>query len=206
MRDVVFLVADGSMEQMLRGFFSRPAAHTRLGCAPFVFDAAQDVIVAARRDPEVYRLSHELLRPYLSTHDHAVVMLDNDWEGSPGPSKIHEQVSERMRGSWEQFAVIVLDPELEAWVWQENQNVATALGCPTNFREILRRSGHWPAGRPKPKDPKDALQHLRIHHRADRSKAVFNRVAAQVSVKGCVDAAYQLLRDTLRDWFPEETL
>lgn len=206
MRDVVFLVADGSMEQLLRGFFSRPEAHRRLGCGRFAVDPAHDVIVASTRDPGVYRLADQLLRPYVSTHARAVVMLDNAWEGSPGVDKIRERIARGLRESWEQFAVVVVDPELEAWVWQENPHVATALGCPPNFRDILLRSGHWPADKPKPPDPKAALDLLRARHRADRSKAVFNRVAAKISVQNCTDTAFQQFRDTLRDWFPEETL
>jgi hypothetical protein len=203
-RDLIFLVADGSMEQLVRGFFGQPMCHRKLGCGRFTVEPA-DIIVASRRDPEVYGLAHELLRPYVATHRRAVVMLDTAWEGSPGPKKIQKQIASYIEREWDEFAVVVLDPELEAWVWQDNPNLAAALGCPPDFRQILARSGHWPVGRTKPADPKDALEHLRLHYRADRSKAVFHRVASRVSVKNCVDPAFQQLRDTLRDWFPEET-
>lgn len=206
MRDVIFLVADGSMEQLLRGFLGRPEFHRSLGCGRFGFDPDRDLIVATRRDPEVYGLAHELLRPYQATHVRAVVLLDNAWEGSPGAAAIHDRLSRRLDDSWEAYAVIVLDPELEAWFWQDNPQVAAALGCPAEFRRILADSGHWPTGRAKPTDPKAALDHLRSRHRADRSKAVFNRLAGRISVKGCGDPAFLRLRDTLRDWFPEETL
>ncbi|MBX6387507.1 MAG: hypothetical protein IRZ08_00665 [Frankia sp.] len=206
LRDVVFLVADGSMEQLLRGFFGRAGYHRTLGCGRFDVDPAQDVIVAARRDPEVYGLAHELLRPYLSSHARAVVMLDNDWKGSPGTEKIRADVGRRLAGLWDEYAVIVIDPELEAWIWQENPHVATALGCPPEFRGLLERAGHWPAGRAKPPNPKEALEYLRDRHQADRSKAVFRRLAARISVKGCIDPAFLQLRDTLRDWFPEDSL
>ncbi len=205
-RDVVFLVADGAMEQMLQGFFGRPEFHRRLGCGRFDIDPVQDVIVASRRDPEVYGLADELLRPYLSSHARAVVMLDNAWHGSPGTEKIRKDVTERLGRLWHECAVIVIDPELEAWVWQENPHVATALGCPPEFRGLLERAGHWPAGRTKPPDPKAALQHLRDRHRADRSNAVFRRLAAHISVRGCIDPAFLQLRDTLRDWFQEDSL
>jgi hypothetical protein len=205
MRDAIFLVADGSMEQLLRGFFGRPAFHRALGCASFAFDPSRDLIVAPGRDPQVHRLAQELLRPYRGTHARAVVLLDAAWAGSPGPAAIHEHVSRHLRASWTQSAVIVLDPELEAWVWQDNPHVAMALGAPAEFRQILAVSGHWPLGSAKPADPKAALEHLRARHRTDRSKAVFNRLAARISVKGCTDPAFHQLRDTLLDWFPEET-
>jgi hypothetical protein len=194
------------MEQLLGGFFGRTGFHRTLGCGRFDVDPAQDVIVASRRDPEVYGLAHELLRPYLSSHARAVVMLDNAWDGSPGADAIRDEVTKRLAGPWAEHAVIVIDPELETWIWQDNPHVAAALGCPPEFRGLLERSGHWPAGLAKPPDPKAALVHLRDRHRADRSKAVFRRLAAKISVKGCVDPAFLQLRDTLRDWFPEDTL
>ncbi|WP_328468768.1 hypothetical protein OHA21_52650 [Actinoplanes sp. NBC_00393] len=204
-RDVVFLVADGSMEQMVRGFFGNSASHRRLGCGRFTVEPT-DIVVATRRDPEVYGLAHELLRPYVATHRHAVVMVDNEWDGSPGAKNIHDRISKNVSQEWDEYAVVVLDPELEAWLWQDNPNLAGALGCPPDFRHILTVGGHWPAGQDKPGDPKAALEHLRRRHRADPSKAVFHRVAGRVSVKNCIDPAFLQLRDTLRDWFPEETL
>lgn len=206
MRDVIFLVADGSMEQMLRGFFGRQAFHRSLGCGRFDVDPARDIIVAPNRDSGGPGQAYELLRLYTATHERAVVILDNAWGGSPGPSRIKDQISRRLRTVWSQFTVIVIEPELEAWFWQDSSHVATALGGPANFRSILARSGHWPAGQVKPCDPKAALEHLRSRHSADQSKAVFKRVASRISVKGCVDPAFQQLRDTLRDWFPEESL
>jgi hypothetical protein len=203
MRDAIFLVADGSMEQMVRGFFGRPAFHHTLGCAHFTFDPARDLIVAAGRDPQVHKLAHELLRPFQATHARAVVIIDAAWEGTPGAAQIREDIARHLRPSWAEFAVIVLEPELEAWFWQDNPHVAAALGGPADFRQMLACSGHWPLGAAKPADPKAALEHLRARHGADRSKAVFNRLAAQISVKGCTDPAFLQLRDTLRDWFPE---
>lgn len=205
-RDVVFLVADGSMEQMLRGFFGRPNFHRSLGCGRFTVDPGQDLIVASRRDSEVFGQAHELLRPYLTSHARAIAMLDNAWDGSPGTDAIKEQVTKRLAESWDESAVIVIDPELEAWVWQDNPNVPTALGAPADSRRLLDAAGHWPNGQPKPQDPKETLEYLRARHGADRSKAVFRRVAERVSVRGCIDPAFLHLRDTLRDWFPEDSL
>jgi hypothetical protein len=134
------------MEQMLRGFFGRPQFSRALGCGPIEVDLTQDIIVAPNRDPQVYRLAHELLGPFRKSHAHAVVMLDNAWDGSPGGEAIRDGVGGRMQQSWgiHDHKVIVLDPELEAWVWQESPHVATALGCPPEFRELLEVRGLWP--------------------------------------------------------------
>lgn len=201
LRDVAFLLADSGMVEMVRGFLDRPHPGRRLGCGDFTFDAAEDLVVAPTRDSGVYHTARELLRPYERSHRRAVVMLDNAWDGSPGVSKIETRITEALTSVWEHFVVIVIDPELEAWVWQDNPNVADALKCRRDFREVLRRNGHWPEGATKPPDPKAALDHLRRRHGADRSNAAFRRLAAGISVAGCADPAFVRLRATLREWF-----
>jgi hypothetical protein len=209
MRDVIFLVADGSMTQMLLGFLERPHFHRSLGCGRFDF-APSDILTHDRKDPGVYRDGAEMLRMYRKTHARAVILLDNAWEGSPGAKRLRDDLTRRLRDTWDQFAVIVIDPELEAWIWQDNPRVAAALGCPTEFRQILTESGLWHREEKKPRDPKAALEYLRTRYRdvrrhgyrVDRSSAVFKRLASQISVKGCEDPAFLELCGMLRTWFP----
>jgi len=81
MRDVVFLVADQTMQQVLEGFFGRDQFHRSLGCGAFTIDAHvnRDVFTASGlNDPGLYLRGHELLRVYAGTYRHAVVMLDGD--------------------------------------------------------------------------------------------------------------------------------
>ncbi|MEU0519107.1 hypothetical protein [Streptosporangium sp. NPDC006007] len=204
-RDVVFLVADTGMEQMLRGFLGRPRVHRSLRCGPFGFDPREDVFVAPTKDPGVYGTARELLRPFERLHRRAVVMLDADWDGSPGAKAIHHHIGRCLDGAWEHYAVVVIDPELEAWVWQDNPNVAEALKCSTDFRKNLADSGHWPHDHLKPPDPKSALDHLRRRHRADGSNAAFRRLAEKISVRHCQDPAFNHLCEHLRAWFPENS-
>lgn len=130
-----------------------------------------------------------------------MVVLDVAWHGSPGAEAIRQHIGTTLKEAWDQYAVIAIEPELEAWVWQDNPHVSRALKCCPDFRVVLLRAGLWPAGSPKPPDPKAALEYLRRKHRADPSNAAFRRLAENVSVKGCVDPAFNELRDTLRTWF-----
>ena len=143
----MFLLADSGMEQVLRGFLGRDQCHRSLGCGKFDFDPAQDVIVAPTKDPGVYGTAHELLRPYERTHQRAVVMVDADWSGSPGPTTIQEHVSQRMTARWQEFAVIVIDPELEAWIMNDNPHLARSSGA---RRTTGRSSSRLVAGRRLP--------------------------------------------------------
>jgi hypothetical protein len=201
-RDVVFLVADGAMQQVLVGFLGRPHRYRSLGCGPFAFER-EDIVVAPNRDPGVYGYTRELLRPFEKSHQRAVVMLDAAWDGSPGAGAIRAEIEAALVDFRSQSAVIVIDPEIEAWIWQDNPHVAAAFKCRSDIREVLRRSGHWPDGQPKPPDPKAALDYLRKRHGADRSNAAFRRLAEQISVGACVDPAFGRLRDALRTWFPQ---
>ncbi|SDL79356.1 hypothetical protein SAMN05216298_0044 [Glycomyces sambucus] len=204
MRDIVFLVADNAMVQLLRGFFDRDQFHRVLGCRSFDFDADQDIAHAPYKDSHVYGSARELLSPYEKSHQFAVVLVDAKWEGSRGADHMREHIGRSLRHEWkDRHKVIVFDPELEIWLWQDNPNVGKALGC-KDFRKILAESGHWPVGMAKPAKPKAALEHLRRRHRADKGNAVFRRVAGAMSFKNCTDPSFAILRDTLRDWFEED--
>ena len=67
-RPCVFLLADGTMAQVLRSFLSRGYLEGRLGCRTFDFDFQQDVVVNVRNgntDGGIHRRAHELLRRYI---------------------------------------------------------------------------------------------------------------------------------------------
>lgn len=208
-RDCVFLVADLTMGEVIKGFLSRDASHLSLGCRALDFDPLQDVIVdESGHDPGVYNRAHLLLGPYVRTYERAVVVLDAAWEGSPGADAIAAGIAERMRPFWEdRFAVIVIYPELEVWIWQDSPHVAEAFRYrgPVGLRTWLAETGDWPDGHQKPPDPKAAVERVLRHTRTPRSAAVYRKIACRVSVKGCVDPAFLLLAETLRQWFPEES-
>ncbi len=127
MRDCVFLFADAEMQAAFQEFFSRQSFELTLETGPFSVDPAQDFLRdAAGKDSGVYLRAHEFLRPYQTSHRHAVVVLDEKWEGSTGAGKIREDIRQRLRSSgWadERFAVVVIEPELENWIWQDNPHI-----------------------------------------------------------------------------------
>jgi len=202
-RDVIFLVADNGMKHVLKGFLGREPRR-RLGCGEFGIDPEAEIRVEPTRDSGVYGKAHELLRPYLRTHRRAVVILDADWNGSPGATAIREHVGQRLKDDWEEFTVIVIEPELEAWLMNEGPHLPKIFRCPENYRQLLAGAGFWPDGTAKPPRPKEALEHLRQRHRARATNAEFGKLAAAMSVRHCQDPAFIQLRDQLRTWFPEQ--
>jgi hypothetical protein len=210
MRDCLFLLADKNMQAAFEGFLSRPRFFNSLECGKFDFDAQTDLKVASSdNDSGLYVRAHELLSPFLKTHRHAVVVLDAAYEGSPGQENITEHISELIaKTGWksECFQVIVIDPELENWMWQKNDHVAKALGFDsiTEVMEDPDIQRVWPEGQPKPAEPKETMEKLLRKRRIPRSSAIYKQITSHVTIKGCSDSALLLLIETLRRWFPAE--
>ena len=146
-------------------------------------------------------------------YHHALVVFD--WEGCGSPSSREEIEAELeddlWRNGWNERArAVVIDPELEAWVWAGSRAVAEALGWGpdyTRLRSWLTTEGLWGEGSPKPGRPKTAM--LRAMRSAPpstrrrRSPRVFGEIAASVSLRNCQDPAFQKLKYTLQAWYPD---
>lgn len=204
-RDIVFLLADNAMAQVVTGFLNRERCHPSLRCAAFGFNPRTDIIVSPTKDSGMLKYARDLLRSYEATHRRAVVILDDAWQGNPGTMLLRERLAEALSHGWKEFAVIIIEPELEAWLMNENAHLPRIFRCPENYRHLLADAGLWPKGAVKPPDPKTALNHLRDHHGARAGNAEFGKLAAVTSVRYCQDPAFIQLRDQLRTWFPEQS-
>lgn len=210
-RPCVILVADNMMVGAIKGFFSNPQWHMKLGCSQFDFDPRTDLICdSLGNDQGVYTRAHELLRPYLTSYDKAIVILDCDWNGKH--RKQRSDITKHITGNlavngWDQgkHRVIAIDPELENWLWQgDNPNVADALGYKGkgSLRELLKHQGLWKEGAAKPDDPKAAALWVLRQTGQPLSSSVYERLCAKVGLGGCVDPAFNDLRNALLEWFP----
>lgn len=211
MRDCLFLVADKNMESMLKGFLSRENFHLSLSCAPFVFDPRQDLVVAhGQNDPGLYTRANALLQPYARSHRHVIVMVDVDWDGSPGHEMIKRVIqSHIVNAGWIDGSgcAIVIAPELENWVWQDSIHVCNSLGYDNGFQQLrstLEANGYWNAHDSKPHRPKEAMEWTLKQAKIPRTSSIFSQLAALVSFRGCVDPAFQNLLIALRCWFPTQ--
>lgn len=212
-RPCVILVADSNMAAVFRGYFGRDQWHRSLGCAPFEFAAeiGKDLLVdEGGNDPGVYSRAHELLRPYQRSHERALVVLDCEWGGSPGQSKIVADITANLVASgWRKNAakVIAIEPELENWIWQRNPLLIEVLRYRSgpDFFTLLMQQDWWLAGQAKPPRPKETLEWVLRQTRRPRSSAIYEELASRISIKGCSDAAFRELHATLQAWFPLET-
>ncbi|WHM30793.1 hypothetical protein OH540_12385 [Streptomyces sp. BPPL-273] len=212
-RELVFLVADKGMEAMIGTFLGRQDFHHRLGCARFDFDPKTDIKRAGGHDPGLVKREAAVINRWRSEYHRAIVVVDNAYNGSPGPDRIRELIGAQLAEVWEQFEVICIDPELENWFWVDSQDhVKRALLWNPKHedstpREVLEAAGLWEPGSDKPRDPKHAVEWLRAQRytRAPVDNGIFARLARDLrSVRRCTDESFRLLTATLTEWFPAQ--
>ena len=201
------------MAQVLKSFLSRGYLEDRLSCRTFDFDFQQDIVVDVRNgntDGGIHRRAHELLRPYIRSHQNAVVMLDKKFGGQlPAAVVRGEILGNLLHNGWsaECAEVVVIDPELEVWLWQRgNPHIGMAFryNSPISLEEFLATEGLWSSAAVKPTKPKEAASLLLRQYRAGSPMVVYSRIVEHISVRGCQDPAFGHLVSALRRWFPVE--
>jgi hypothetical protein len=156
-RDLVVLVADSHQKAAVTGILSRAKA---MG----IRSVEADIRVHILRDPGCLREAHEFLRSFSRKYLHALVLFDREGCGQDDRPRevLEDQVQQHLsRSGWEdRSAVVVIEPELEAWVWSESPEVDAALGWEgrsPKLRDWLAQGGFLPAGQVKPLRPKEAM-------------------------------------------------
>ncbi len=196
MKDLVALVADGQMEAALKKILLR---ERDLGINELTFDS----YVHPERDPGVFSKSHEFLRPLQRQYRFALVLFDREGCGShKATAEIQQIVTQRLNKSgWQQRNhVIVIDPELEVWVWAGSSFVAQALGLTDDqLHQVLARFTRDVNN--KPSDPKKAMEDALRKARRPRSSAIYANLAAAVPFQACRDHSFVELKSTLVHWF-----
>lgn len=212
MNDLLFLVADKNMAEAVGGLLERDQIHNIVGCGRFGFDARRDIKVAVgQNDPGLYVRANELLRPLAADYMRAVVIVDEEWDGSPGADGIERALRGHLTDAgWTEATslALVVQPEADVWLWSDSPHSATVLGWASwgELRPSLERQGFLTAGRTKPERPKEAAEWAlrNCGKKAPRSAALYRQVSSQVSINRCQDNALLRLLGALRAWFPVE--
>ena len=202
--DLVVLVSNKNMEATIGGLISRPQA---LGIRAI----RAQVYVHPQRDPGCLNWGSDFLRPMIRQYIHALVMFDREGCGQEGKTReaLEQMVMTQLATSgWEnRAATVVLDPELEVWVWSDSPEVDRCLGWQSHrpaLRTWLQSEELWPQEVVKPPDPKEAMQRVLRQVRKPRSSAIYGQLAQQVSFRRCTDRSFEKFGDVLRNWFPPE--
>jgi len=200
--DLVLLVPDADLENTLSGLLNR---HASLKTRPI-----RHLIRRHQgRDPGCRTLGVDFLRMYSSTVSHAVLIFDLHGSGgeSVGATLLETDLEARLsaNGWQDRAAVIVIDPELENWVWSQSPHVDRVVGWTgriPSLRDWLVSESLAVDARSKPIDPKEAFHRALRTAQKRPSPALYRELAGRVSFDQCSDRAFVKLVDRLRTWFP----
>ena len=202
-RDMIVLVPGKDESAALEAMFARPEA---IGIRPLHYEIERH----EERDPGCRLQAPVYLRSAITQFDHAVVMFDREGCGREQMTRVElekDLESRRAASGWgDRAAAIVIDPELENWIWSGSPRVDDVLGwrgrTPT-LRQWLRDQRMLAEGQTKPPRPKEATNAAMKKVMKRRSSDVYAEIASQVSLTRCVDPAFLKLLEVLRGWFKE---
>lgn len=201
--DLAVLVADLEIENAIRGLLLQ-AESLHMKKPSF------DIDRHFGRDPGCRKHAAAQLRPMLDRYRHALVVFDRDGCGSArSREKIQQEVETQLNANgWRGRAkAIVIEPELEAWIWNDTPQALRAMKWNKSYpelREFLQSKNLWPARKSKPPDPKAAMKATLRATGARHSPKVPFRLANEIDPRGCRDPAFNELLQTLRAWFPPQ--
>ena len=202
-RDLVVLVADKDMEQTLKGLLGRPQA---LAIREIDFQ----VYPHPGKDGGCRTQGVTFLRNFCQQFEHALLLFDR--EGSGGEAELSEQLEDELerglrKNGWsDRGAVIVIDPELEIWVWSDSSEVDQVTGWASripSLRDWLVEEEFLENPESKPERPKEAFRHALRHVRKQPSSALFRMLSERVSFRRCQDRAFAKLKQKLQEWYPQ---
>jgi hypothetical protein len=203
MKDLVVVAPDSNTEQTLYGLLER---HKALQIRRIEYR----ILVHPERDPGVLQRGASLLAEIdaLNAFRYALLIFDREGCGREmlTSSELEQQVQQQldMSGWQERSAVVVIDPELESWVFATSPHVVDVFagGDAEVFQRVVESFPKTPLG--KPQKPKEAVEKLLRQKAIVRSSALYKELASRVSLKGCIDPAFQRLCAILRSWFPQD--
>jgi hypothetical protein len=199
MKDLVLLVADKNAQFALQGALERPEA---LGIRGITFEFR----VHVGRDGGARRSGPEMLLLENQRFSHGLLILDFEGSGSDLQTALdlENQLDRRVRAGWKDYGkAIVIEPELDVWMWGSDNAVEETIGWPSGkgVREWLRGNGFTFHPNDKPLRPKEAMEAVLRELQKPRSSALYRRVASKISLRRCTDPAFQRLRQQLTTWF-----
>ncbi|MDI6709288.1 MAG: hypothetical protein QME76_01125 [Bacillota bacterium] len=201
-KDMVVLVSDRNIEFAVKGILNRCDALN-------IRQITNDFFVHPEHDPGCRLRAHDFLRGLIRRYKYALVVLDREGCGSETPTRkvLEKEIEQRLAISgWNgRAAAVVIDPELEVWVWSNSPHVERILGwagMQPDLRTWLSLKGYLRPGELKPRRPKEAVQQALYLAGKARSSSLYQRLAQNVSLTRCVDPAFVKLKLTLRSWFP----
>ena len=156
--------------------------------------------------------AHEFLRPFQQIYLYAIVLMDyagSNYENRLTCENLKKRIEQNLTSSgWQdRSAAIIVNPELENWVWSNSHHVEEVLGWKDRepaLQTWLIEQKWLESGKTKPAMPKEAMEAALRAARLPRSASLYRELAQKVSIARCEDPALIKLKQTLQTWFPIE--
>ncbi len=200
-KDLIVIVPDIDMEVSIRRLLLRTKA---LGIRQIEFDVNRHF----QRDAGCRTDSHNYLKLWQNEFNFAMVIFDLEGCGNEA-SRINteDEVQELLNNNgWrDRSSVIVIEPELESWIWSDSPELDEVLGWSNrsiSMREWVRsQTDYWPVDNQKPARPKEAFREVLRELRLQPSASLFDELANRMSVRRCTDPSFQKFKGNLLKWF-----
>lgn len=201
-KDLVILASDRNVDFALSGIFSR---FESLG----IREVSKDIFVHPHHDPGCCQEGSTFLRPFQNNYDHALIVFDREGCGREDCTReeIEKSIEDELAisGWGDRARAIVIDPEVEMWVWSNSPHVENILGWDgqnPNLRDWLIVKQFLVEGQNKPARPKESLEAVLRKVKKPRSSSIYKQIAERVSLNNCVDPSFIKLKESVRLWFP----
>jgi hypothetical protein len=200
-KDLYLLVADSSMSKALEAALLR---HESMGIRPIQFK----IDPHPYRDPGVRKTGAEMLALQVNQFSHSLMILDFEGSGTQHRNAIdlENELDRNLQPIWNSNAkTIVIDPELDIWMWGGDNALRDALGWveSISLRDWLKSQDIQFFSNEKPMRPKEALEKLFLKLRRPRSSSIYGSIASKISLQRCNDSSFLRLKNTLINWFPK---
>lgn len=205
-KDLIVIAADKQIQRTIETLISHRSQALRIP------QITVDVLRHPQKDPGCRMASEALLVPLRGQYRKAVVIFDysGSGENNLAPEDLETSLEQRFESrGWEPdtVAFVVIDPELEAWVFgatHHHLHSAVAWSQPGTAKDWLVERGLLAGGEMKPQDPKAAVMALLALEKKPLASEVFVDLARRVGLNRCQDRAFQKFRTTLQRWFPTQ--
>lgn len=203
MKDLLVLCADKNMQACLAGVL--PRFSRVYGLADF---SMAEPIVHPANDPGCRTAAHVFLKGFSASFRFCLVVLDFEGSGTKLADRatLELEIEQKLaENGWaDRSAAIVIQPELENWIWVKSPHLAAAAGWPDleSLEKWLVENGWKTDDAPKPARPKEAFEMAIRLKKLPRSSSIYAQIAQKASFLGCTDPAFLKMVDCLKGWFP----
>lgn len=203
MTDLLLVTADQDAEFTVKALLKRHLKQFGIG------DFTWEVIRNIGRDSGCRTDSVELLRDQIKRYRFTIVLFD--FEGCEPPNNASKEAvaakleQDLSRNGWkDRCRAILIDPELENWIWTRHDRMARTIGWSgkDDLYVWLEREGWITSGAAKPPRPKESFEAAIDITDIELSASLFEEIAEGAPLSRCTDPAFLALMEQLAEWFP----